>query len=151
MVLKNKKELEEFIERTDSHIDFLIKKLNDNNIKGSNINDFENRIDEIEKFYKEHYLGFNEEERRQLQLSFWAFFSKLLIDKLGGKLQLAPKSDYCAGTPQLIDFGNRVDKKGKKKWMGIGFDSWFNGIIENKLLGSLSGTVKHVIEYYSNS
>lgn len=102
------------IKSLNHFIDFLIKELNDNSIKGSNINDFEHQIDEIEKFYKEHYFKFNEEERRQLQLSFWAFFSKLLIDKLGEKLQLAPKSDYCAGTPQLIDFGNRVDKKGKK-------------------------------------
>lgn len=149
MILKSKKELQDFIENTNFYIDFLISKLNDKNIKGNNLSDFENKIDEIEKFYQEHYFEFNEQERSQLQLSFWAFFSELLIDKLGGELQIAPKSDYCAGTPQLINFGYRVDKKGKKKWMGIGFDSWFNGIIEKKLLGSLDGTVKHVIKYYS--
>ncbi|EKB54080.1 hypothetical protein [Bergeyella zoohelcum] len=148
VVLNNKKELQDFIEKKDFYIDFLIKKLNECNIKGNCIDDFENRIDEIENFYQTYYSKFNEEERKLLQLSFWAFFSKILINKLGGKLQIAPKSDYCAGTPQLIDFGNRYNKNGKRQWMGIGFDSWFNGVVQDKLLGSLDGTVKHVIDYY---
>ncbi|MRJ09001.1 hypothetical protein EQP59_02820 [Ornithobacterium rhinotracheale] len=148
VILNNNRELQSFIEKKDFYIDFLIEKLNKFNIKGNSIDDFENRIDEIENFYHNYYSNFNEEERKLLQLSFWAFFSTILINKLGGKLQIAPKSDYCAGTPQLVDFGNRYNKNGKRQWIGIGFDSWFNGVVQDKLLGSLDGTVKHVIDYY---
>lgn len=66
MILKSKKELQDFIERTDLYIDFLIRKLNNYNIKGNNIGDFENKIDKIEKFYQKHYFEFNEQERSQL-------------------------------------------------------------------------------------
>lgn len=147
MLLKNNEDLENFIINTDKYISFLIEELSKKGFDSLNKNPLY-IIDDIEKFYQLYYKSYNEFDRRKLRYSFWAFFAKLLIDKLGGKLQIAPKSDYCSGTPQLIDFGNRFDKKGKKKWMGIGFDSWFNGIIENKLLGSLDGTVKHIIEYY---
>ncbi|MDY3345679.1 hypothetical protein PG326_10590 [Riemerella anatipestifer] len=64
------------MKKNDFYIDFLIKKLNECNIKGNYIDDFENRIDEIENFYQKYYSKFNEEERKLLQLSFWAFFSK---------------------------------------------------------------------------
>ncbi|MNL48214.1 hypothetical protein D3C87_1710540 [compost metagenome] len=71
------------------------------------------------------------------------------MNKLGGELIIASKTDYCAGTPQLINFGYRFDKKGKKKWIGIAVDSWFIGVVENKLLGTLKGTIEHIFEYYS--
>ena len=148
MLLKSNKDLENFILNTDNYISFLIQELSKKGFECLDKNPL-HIIDDIEKFYKSYYQFYNENDKCKLRYSFWAFFGKLLINNLGGKLQIAPKSDYCSGTPQLIDFGNRFDKKNKKKWLGIGFDSWFNGIIENKLLGSLDGTVKHIIEYYS--
>ena len=150
MVLKlNKKEFSDFLHNSDDYVKFLIEELNKKGAKGSSIADFENQIETIQSFYEENYPSYSEIDKSKLRLSFWAFFSKLLIEKLGGELRIAPKNDFCAGTPQLIDFGNRFDKKGKRQWMGIGFDSWFNGVVEKKLLGTLKGTVSHVIEYYS--
>ncbi|WP_139174215.1 hypothetical protein [Flavobacterium frigoris] len=145
----NKKEFTDFVESIDSHINFLISILNDNGFEGENIRDFDNRINDIQEFYETKYFIYDEIVQNKLRLSFWAFFAKLLTEKLGGELRIAPKSDYCEGTPQLINFGNKFDKKGKRKWIGIGFDSWFNGIIEKKLLGTLEGTVEHVLQYYT--
>lgn len=144
-----KKEFVDFEDNIDNHINFLISILNSNGINGEIFTDFENRINDIQEFYEAKYFLFDENMQYKLRLSFWAFFAKILMEKLGGELRIAPKNDYCEGTPQLINFGHKLDKKGKKKWIAIGFDSWLNGVIENKLLGSLDGTVKHIIEYYS--
>jgi hypothetical protein len=132
MVLKNKKELENFILKMDLCIDKLIKYLNEYGLTGVSIDDFANKIDEIQVFYEDEFSTKTEDIQRELQLGFWAFFSRLLMDKLGGELIIASKTDYCAGTPQLINFGNRFDKKGKKKWIGIAVDSWFVGVTKKK-------------------
>ena len=50
----------------------------------------------------------------KLRLGFWAFFSELLMEKLGGELKIASPSDYSAGTPILVNYGNKYDNKGKK-------------------------------------
>lgn len=149
MILKNKKELESFILNIDIYIGCLIKYLNEYGLKGASIDDFTSKIDDIQKFYENEFSTKTKDVQEQLLLGFWAFFSKLLMNKLGGELIIASKTDYCAGTPQLINFGNRFDKKGKKKWIGIAVDSWFVGVTEKKMLGTLKGTVEHVIEYYS--
>ena len=145
----NKTEFNDFVNNIDYHINYLIETLNYNGIEGKSIVDFENRIDDIQKFYENKYFTYDENVQNELRLSFWAFFSKLLMIKLGGELRIAPKNDYCEDTPQLINFGNKFDKKGKRKWIAIGFDSWLNGVVEKKLLGTLKGTIEHVIEYYS--
>lgn len=149
MKLKNKRELENFINNIDKYISYLIEELNNYGIVGSSFYDFTNKIDEIQNFYENDFKLKTEAIQIKLQLGFWAFFSKLLIEKLGGELKIASPTDYVAGTPQLINYGNRFDKKGKKKWIGIGVDSWFYCVIEKKMLGTLKGTVEHIIEYYS--
>jgi hypothetical protein len=144
----NKKEFNAFLNNIDYYAKTLIDELNNKNIPGVEIVDFEKKIDRVQMFFEIEYQEFDEEKKNKLRFSFWAFFLKLLMIKLGGVIRLAPKNDYCDGTPQLIDFGNKFNTKGKKIWIGIGVDSWFNGIIEKKLLGSLQDTIDHIIDYY---
>ena len=145
----SKKEFDAFLDNIDGYVKYFINELNSQGIQGKEVVDFEKKIYQIQSFLEKEFHLFDEEKKNKLRLSFWAFFSKLLMERLGGILRLAPKSDYCDGTPQLIDFGKKYDKKGKKKWLAIGFDSWFNGIIEKKILGTLNGTIEHIIQYYS--
>lgn len=147
--LKNKKELEKFVANMDFYIDDLLKYLNEYGLKGTSLEDFSEKNDSIQEFIENTYASMNDENKEKLRLGFWAFFIKLLINKLGGELILASKNDYCTGTPLLINYGNRFDKKGKRKWIAIGVDSWFNVITNKKMLGTLKGTVEHLIEQYS--
>jgi hypothetical protein len=149
MILKSKKELTDFIATREIYIDYLIEKLNQNKIFVKNADDCFQKIDEIQKFYEEIFLKSNIEDQNQLRLAFWSLFSKLVMEKLGGELKIASSSDYSAGTPQLINYGNKYDKKGKKKWIGIGFDSWLNTLLKGKLFGTLKETVYSLIEDYS--
>lgn len=149
MRLKSKKDLLFFIDNIDTHIDYLIKKLKERGEDGTSFNDFVGKIDVIEKYYEREFLNEGIDAQEQLRLAFWAFFSKLLIEKLGGELKIASASDYAAGTPQLINYGNRFDKNGKRKWIGIAFDSWLESHINKKNLVSLKGKVDKLIEDYS--
>ena len=149
MLLKNKKDLQFFIDNSTTYFNYLIKKLNEKEILGTSFEDFIDKIDKIEKYYKNEFLNETIEEQEKLQLGFWAFFSKLLIKELGGELQIAPKNDYSEGTPQLINYGNRFDKNGKRKWIGISFNSWLESHVNNKNLVSLKGKVEKLIEDYS--
>lgn len=149
MKLKDKNDLLLFIDNIDNYIDFLIKKLNSKGIVGNLFEDFFDKIDEIEKYYENEFLKESLEDQKELRLAFWAFFSKILIEKLGGELQIAPKNDYNEGTPLLINYGKRFDKKGKQKWIGIALDSWIESHIKKKNLVSLKGKVEKLIEDYS--
>ncbi|MDR2122641.1 MAG: hypothetical protein LBP34_05890 [Flavobacteriaceae bacterium] len=146
----NKKDFENFLDTKESHIEYFIGELKKNGIEGNTLDEYEKKIDEIEYFLKDSFSQYSEQKKYHIRLSFWAFFLHLLMNHLGGSVKLAPKNDYCEGTPQLVDFGFKYDKKGRKKWMAIGVDSWFNGVIEEKLLGSLQDTYNHVIKFYSN-
>lgn len=123
--------------------------MNENKVSVKSVDECYLKIDEIQKFYEDYFLVTDIETQNKLRVAFWSLFSKILMEKLGGELRIAPKNDYCEDTPQLINFGNKFDKKGKRKWIAIGFDSWLNGVVEKKLLGTLKGTIEHVIEYYS--
>ena len=125
MLLKNKKDLQFFIDNSTTYINYLIKKLNEKGMVGTSFDDFTDKIDKIEKYYENEFLYETIDEQEKLRLGFWAFFSKLLIEELGGELQIALKNDYSEGTPQLINYGNRFDKKGKRKWIGISFNFLF--------------------------
>jgi hypothetical protein len=149
MILKNKKELVHFIENRDTYIDYLIEKLNQDKIAVKNLNECYLKIDEIQKYYEENFLKSDVEEQNKLRFAFWSLFSKIVMEKLGGELKIASPTDYSAGTPQLIEYGNKYDKKGKKKWIGIGFDSWLNTLLKDKLFGTLKETVDSLIEDYS--
>jgi hypothetical protein len=148
MQLKSKKELDYFIANRDEYIEFLIRELNIFGISGQYFNDFQNKIDDIQKYFELEFLKKDINEQDQLRISFWAFFSKLIMDKLGGELIIASKTDYSAGTPLLINYGNKYDKKGKRKWIGIAFDSWLNTLLKGKLFGTLEETVISLIEDY---
>jgi hypothetical protein len=149
MILKTKKDLENFINNIDQYVDYLLFELFSYGMVGKKFEDYKDRIDEIQKFYEEEFLKKDEIVQEKLRLAFWAFFSKLLIQKLGGNLQIAPKNDYCEGTPQLINYGNRFDKKGKKKWIGIGFDSWLNTHLKKANNFTLNEKIISLIEDYS--
>lgn len=149
MILKNKKELAHFIENRDTYIDYLIEKLNQDKIAVKNLNDCYLKIDEIQIFYEENFLKSDIEEQNKLRFAFWSLFSKIVMEKLGGELKIASPADYSAGTPQLIEYGYKYDKKGKKKWIGIGFDSWLNTLLKDKLFGTLKETVDSLIDDYS--
>lgn len=149
MILKNKKELVHFKENRDTYINYLIEKLNQDKIAVKNLNDCYLKIDEIQKFYEENFLKSDVEEQNKLRFAFWSLFSKIVMEKLGGELKIASNTDYSAGTPQLIEYGNKYDRKGKKKWIGIGFDSWLNTLLKDKLFGTLKETVDSLIEDYS--
>lgn len=71
------------------------------------------------------------------------------MEQLGGELKIASPSDYSDGTPQLINYGNRYDKKGKKKWVGIAFDSWLNTHLKGLNNFSLKEKVDSLIKDYS--
>ncbi|NDV79480.1 hypothetical protein [Dysgonomonas sp. 511] len=149
VTLKNKKELNDFIEKIPYYIDFLIKELNEKGISGDYIY-FEKNIDEVQKFFRQNFFSYSEEKQDIIRLGFWAFFNKLLMDNLGGELIITPKNVYGSGTPMLINYGNLYDKKGKKKWNGIPVDSWLNTILLDKFLGTLQSTVTYIINKYSN-
>lgn len=149
VTLKNKKELKVFIERSPFYIDIFIGELNKNGIEGA----FEvliNKVDQIQYFIENKYEKYPQEEQDLIRQGFWAFFNKLLMDKLGGELIVTPKDVYCSGTPMLINYGNLYDKKGEKKWNGIPVDSWLNSILLGKFLGTLDSTVSYIINKYSN-
>ena len=149
MILQNKKDLSSFIENRDLHTNYLIEELNKNNILVKNVNDCFYKINEIQKFYEDIFFKKDIEVQNKLRLAFWSLFSILTMEKLGGELKIASPTDYCAGTPQLINYGNKYDKKGKKKWIGIGFDSWLNTLLKGKLFGTLNETLNSLIEDYS--
>ncbi len=71
------------------------------------------------------------------------------MEELGGELKTASPRDYATGTPQLINYGSKYDNKGKKKWIGIAFDSWLNTLLIGHLFGKLKETVHSLIEDYS--
>jgi hypothetical protein len=149
MKLKNKKELKEFIDNRTEYIDYLIIELNNYKICGVNRSDYQDRIDEIQEFYENEFLKKDTNVQIKLRLGFWAFFSELVMDKLGGELIIAPPSDYAAGTPQLINYGNKYNKKGKRKWIGISFDSWLESHLLKKNNFTLGEKVKMLIDDYS--
>lgn len=148
ITLKNKKDLLNFIENQDNYIESFIDILNENGIEG-NYDDLIEKVDLIQQFLENNMLNFSLEKQDDFRLGFWAFFSKLLMDRLGGDLIIATDSDYAAGTPQLINFGNRYGKNGKKKWIGISFDSWFESHLKKNNLVSLKGKIEKLIEDYS--
>ncbi|PAM94913.1 hypothetical protein B4N84_10740 [Flavobacterium sp. IR1] len=149
VILKSKKDLLLFIDNSDLNITYLINKLNKKGLVGTSFDDYIDKIDAIEKYYEDEFLNETIDEQQKLRLAFWSFFAKLLIRELGGELQIAPKNDYSEGTPQLINYGNRFDKKGKRKWIGISFNSWLESHISKKNLVSLKGKVNKLIEDYS--
>mgnify|MGYP003607106303 CR=1 FL=1 len=149
MILKNKNELRNFIDNRENSINYLIAKLNENKVYVENVDECYLKIDEIQKFYEDYFLTASIEIQNELRLAFWSLFSKMVMEKLGGEIKIAPPTDYCAGTPQLVNYGNRYDKKGKKKWIGIAFDSWLNTLLKGKLFGTLKETVYSLIEDYS--
>jgi hypothetical protein len=149
MILKNKKELQNFIDNRENSINYLISKLNENKVSVKNVDECYSKIDEIQKFYEDYFLMTDIETQNKLRLGFWSLFSKIVMEKLGGELKIASPTDYAAGTPQLINYGNKYDKKGKKKWIGIAFDSWLNTLLKGKLFGTLKETVYSLIEDYS--
>ncbi len=147
VTLKNKKELNAFIEEIPQYVDFLVGKLNEKGFIGD-FAYFEKNIDDIQNFYKQYFLTYSQEEQDILQQAFWAFFSKLLMDKLGGELVLGTKSDYGTGTPIYINYGNLYDKKGKKKWMGITFDTWFDTFTFGSYFSTLEKIIDTIIKKY---
>jgi hypothetical protein len=149
MELTNKSQLKKFIKNQDININFLMIFLQEKGLIGSRFEDFTSQIDEIQNIYEIHFMNEDIETQNSLRLAFWAFFSKLLIIKLGGELRIAPKNDYCEGTPQLINYGNKFNKKGEKKWIGIGFDSWLNTLLSKRLFGTLNETIISLIADYS--
>ncbi len=149
MKLKNKKELNEFITKRQEYIAYLIVELNKFGIKETNSNDFHDRIDDIQRFYEDEFLKKDLNDQDKLRLGFWAFFSNLVMEELGGELKIASPSDYSAGTPQLINYGNKYDKKGKRKWIGIAFNSWLESHLLKKNNYSLDEKVKMLIKDYS--
>lgn len=149
MILKNKNELLNFIDNRGNSINYLIAKLNENKVYVENVDECYLKIDEIQKFYEDYFLTADIETQSKLRLAFWSLFSKMVMEKLGGEIKIASPTDYCAGTPQLVNYGNKYDKKGKKKWIGIAFDSWLNTLLKGKLFGTLKETVYSLIEDYS--
>jgi hypothetical protein len=149
MKLKNKKELQNFIDNREKYIDILLEELNKNGIKGEDFQEYASKVDEIQKFYEDEFYKKDEFQQEKLRLAFWSFFSKLIMEKLGGELKIASPTDYSDGTPQLINYGNRYDKKGKKKWIGIAFDSWLNTHLKGLNNFSLKEKVDSLIKDYS--
>ena len=150
MIIKSKKDLKYFKEHRNKYIDYLIFELNEFGVEGDYFEDFIDKIDAIQLFYENVFLKKNLEVQDKLRLSFWAFFSKLLMDRLGGELIIASKSDYSAGTPQLINYGSKYDKKGKKKWIGIGFNSWLDTHLLKKQNFTLKEKIEMLIKDYGN-
>ncbi len=148
VTLKNKKELNVFIEKIPEYLAFLIEKINEKGIQGD-FAYFEKNIDEVQNFYRQNFFTFSQEEQDTLQQAFWAFCAKILMKKLGGELVLGTNSHYGTGTPIYINYGNRYDKKGKKKWMGIPFDSWFGSSTIRTHFRTLQMLINGVIEDYS--
>lgn len=148
ITFKNKKELLDFINNQDDYIIQFIEILNENGIEGDYDKLIE-KVDLIQNFLENSVANFSIEKQDVFRLGFWAFFSKLLMEQLGGELKIASPSDYSAGTPQLINYGRRFDKKGKRKWIGIAFDSWFESHLTKNNLVSLNGKIKKLIEDYS--
>lgn len=146
--LKNKKDLMNFINNMDDYIVKFTKILNENGVMGSS-EQLIDKIDQIQFFLENTVVNFSKEKQDVFRLGFWAFFAKLLMDKLGGELKIASASDYSAGTPQLINYGNKYDKKGKKKWIGIGLNSWFESHLNKNNLVSLKGKIDNLIKDYS--
>lgn len=146
ITLKNKKDLLKFIRNQDKYIENFTKILNENGIKGDYDNLLE-KIDLIQCFLENSVVNLSADKQDDFRLGFWAFCSKLLMDRLGGDLKIA--SDYAAGTPQLINYGNKYDKNGKKKWIGISFNSWFEAHLKKNNLVSLRGKIDNLIKDYS--
>ncbi|WP_163273513.1 hypothetical protein, partial [Dysgonomonas sp. 511] len=150
VTLKNKKELNVFIENIPEYIDLLIKELNEKGISGDYIY-FEKNIDEIQNFYRQNFFSYSEEKQNILQQAFWAFCIKVLMDKLGGEIIIAPKNDYTPYTPLLINYGNLYNKKGKKSWVSISFDSWFNSSTIRTHFKTLQEMIEGILEKYGNT
>lgn len=149
VTLKNKKELKVFEEKIPEYINLFVRVLNNNGVLGSS-EDLANKIDDIQLFIGNKFNNFSEKEQDNIRLGFWAFFSSLLIKRLGGELIIAPKDDFTPYTPLLIDYGNLYDKKGRKSWVSISFDSWLNTILLGKFIGTLNSTMSYIINKYSN-
>lgn len=147
VTLKNKKELNSFIKKMSEYIDYLINKLNERGFIG-NYSDFEKNLDLIEEFYKTYFTSYSQEEQDVLQQAFWAFCAKMLMDKLGGELVLGDETDYGTGTPIYIKYGNKYNKKGKKQWMGITFDTWFETYTYGNHYFTLKNMVENIIKDY---
>lgn len=150
ITLKNKKELNAFIERIPEFVNILIKKMNEEGVEG-NFEYFRNNIDDVQNFYKSYFLSYSQDEQTILQQAFWAFCAKILMEKLGGELVLATKTDFCTGTPIYINYGYKFDKKGKKKWIGIPFDSWFGSSTTRAHFRTLNMQIMDLIEEYGNT
>ncbi len=149
VTLKNKKELNVFVEKIPTYINLFVKELNNNGVEGD-FDELQSKIDQIQSFIENKFKDYSEEDQDIIRQGFWAFFDKLLIDKLGGELIITPKDVYGSGTPMLINYGNVYDKKGKKKWNGIPVDSWLNTMLLGKFIGTLDSTVTYIIDKYSN-
>lgn len=149
MKLKNKKELQNFNENKEKYIDVLLEELEKIGLVKKEFQDYVNKIDEIQRFYENEFYKKDKEQQEMLRLAFWAFFSKLLIEKLGGELKIASPTDYADGTPQLVNYGYKFDKKGKKKWIGIAFDSWLNSHLDGVNNFSLKEKVENLFKNYS--
>jgi hypothetical protein len=149
MILKNKKQLEDFLRNRDQWIEYLADRLNEYGVKSNKYEDLLNKVDEIQKFYEDKFESAPLEVQDKLRVAFWAFFSKLLMNRLGGEIKIASKTDYSAGTPQLVNYGNKFDKNGKKKWIGIGFNSWLESHVSKNALVSLNGKIEKLLEDYS--
>ncbi|WP_221412303.1 hypothetical protein, partial [Dysgonomonas sp. 511] len=128
-------------------VNTLTIKMNEKGIEG-NFESFEKNIDEVQIFYKNYFTTYSQDEQDILQQAFWAFCAKLLMDKLGGELVLGTKTDYGTGTPIYINYGNLYDKKGKKKWMGITFDTWFEKFTFGKSHTTLQIIITGILEQY---
>lgn len=146
MILKSKKELQSFIDNRENSINYLISKLNENKVSVKSVDECHLKIDEIQKFYEDCFLVTDIETQNKLRVAFWSLFSKTIMDRLGGELKIASPTDYAAGTPQLVNYGNKYDKKGKKRWIGIAFDSWLESHVSKKNLVSIKGKVDNLIK-----
>jgi hypothetical protein len=133
MKLKNKKELNEFILNSEKYVGLLIKELNVTGISGD-YETIKHKIDDIQDFYSKRYMDYPDEMQIQLRLAFWAFFGKILTEKVGGEWHIASKTDYAEGTPQLVDYG----RNGKRWRVALSVDSWLNTLLKGKLTKSLN-------------
>lgn len=147
VTLRNKKELNSFVEKIPEYVNILFQELDTSNSIGKN-NEIFDRIDDVQRFYENNFKDYPEDKQNLLQISFWAFCAKILMDKLGGELVLGTKSDYGTGTPIYINYGNLYDKKGKKKWIGITFDTWFKTYTFSSHYLTLKELIESIIKKY---
>ena len=98
MILKSKKELQNFIDNSENSINYLISKLNENKVSVKNVDECYLKIDEIQKFYEDCFLVTDIETQNKLQEQRLRI-SRDLHDNIGAQLT------FIISTIENLQFG----------------------------------------------